>query len=305
LADKGQSIQPPQASSLLAVRSWIQPSLLRLAPAWVVIAAALASGGLSLQRLDLLQLLLCVLLADAAAGQLWHVLVSRSTGQCDVPEGYGGRRPGIPYARPGSVAGRLGNWLAQLWTGSEGQSVSTLSHLVAAISAVVILAVALGPLAMAIAAGWLALAVGARLMRASVRAQRLSLSVFEVGLPWLLGYLTFWDGEWSVLALVLGAALVLLHSALSRLDESRSARWSVRLAQAAMLAGPVVARKPIFTVIVAAALLVPAALQMRSRWTADRTSWSTYRRATQIWWWLAMASAAWSIGTVSGLPLGV
>jgi hypothetical protein len=303
VSDKGQSGQSLKANSLLAVRSWLQPSLLRLAPGWVAIAAAVGSGGLSLRREDLLQLLLIVLLADAAAGQLWEVLVSRSTVPSEALREDGSREPGIPYARPDSLAARLGKWLAQPSGETPGLGVSALSHLVAAVASVAVLSVALGPQSMAAAAGWLVLAVGARLLRTSERAQLLALSVYEVGLPWLLGYLAFWDGVWSVLAMALGTVLVLLYCSLMRQEESRSTRWAVRLAQAAMLACPVIARQPVATVIVAAALLVPVALQVNVRWRKSDLPWRDYRRATQVWWWLAMASAAWSVGTISGLAI--
>jgi hypothetical protein len=145
--------------------------------------------------------------------------------------------------------------------------------------------------------------MGTGLLSLSGRAQTAALSVYEVGLPWLLGYLQFRSDQWSVLALILGGALLLLHAALLQAESSRIARWIVRLAAAVMLLLPIVARQPVATAIVAVALLGPVGQQIHAKWREADRPWSGYRRSTQAWWWLAMAGAAWAVGTMSGIAV--
>ena len=282
-----------------------RPSASAGASHWQVDVAspALASGRLSLQGESVLRLVLCVVLADAAAGQLWTVIMEPSLEEDQHSRSDGRSTWRIPYAQPDALAGRLERWLSRSAGYSPAGQDSGLSRVFVAFAAPVALAAALGPLALALAGGWVVLALATRLLALSGRNRALVLSVYEIGLPWLLGWSQFGSRLWSWPVMILGAALLLLHSTLLCRELVSLRKWMVWLAAAVIVALPVVAKQPLPMIIVAVSLLAPLGLLLQLKPGSSALTWSRYRSTTEAWWWLAMGAASWAAGSISEATL--
>ena len=253
--------QDQGSHAVLGLRVWLARQPFRLAPAWAVLAGALASGGLRWQREDGLQLLLAIVLADGLWGQLWTLLAGRGGAVPEDQTPSAVFAPPLPYAAPESPAARLWRWLAgDAGHMEEAQPAATWRALLMATLFAFGLAALLGPAALALTAAALLLASLARVLLSSRWAGALIQALFEIGLAWLLGHLLVAGLTWPVLPMLMAAGYVLLHAGSLAL-RGRRGLWLVNLAQFIPLACLIAARQPLAAGALGITLLAPLAWQ--------------------------------------------
>lgn len=289
MAEKAQDRDP---HSVLGLRVWLARQPLRLAPAWAVLAGALASGGLRGRRDDGLVLVLAIVLADGLWGQLWALLVGQTHAAA------AGATPPLPYAAPESPAARLWRWLASD-AGHDGTppAAGWRALLMAALLAFG-LAALLGPAALALTAAAVLLMSLARYLPSRRWDGALAQASFEIGLAWLLGHLLVAGLTWPALPLLLAAGYVLLHAGALAL-RGRRGLWLVNLAQLIPLACLIAGRQPLAAGVWGITLLAPLAWQpwLRQGGEGDGEGFDAhgYVRRVQVWWWAGMLLAAWAV----------
>ncbi|MDH7487533.1 MAG: hypothetical protein QHJ81_14815 [Anaerolineae bacterium] len=278
--------------SVLGLRVWLTRQPFRLAPAWAVLAGALASGGLRGRRDNVLLLALAIVLADGLWGWLWALLVRRGHSAS------AGATPPLPYAAPEAPAARLWRWLAgSVGNEESAQPVAAWQSLLMAVLFAFGLAALLGPAALALTAAAL-LAGLARYLLAGRWTGALAQAVFEIGLAWLLGHLLVGGLTWPMLPMLLAVGYVLLHAGALALRD-RGGLWLLNLAQLIPLACLIAARQPLAAGALGITLLAPLAWQpwLRQSGEDDRESFDAhgYVRRAQVWWWAGMLLAAWAV----------
>lgn len=273
-------MQKPFGYSLNLRLSPARP-LFSLGPGWAALAGVLAGGGFEWRAAALLPLLALWLLVDPLLGSLWDVVVTqqlwRQLTRAELPPS---PRRGfvLPYAQPGSAAGRFSVWLRRYrlwwqnsyWPQSGGSVLTALlsgglalllgTLLDSSIFWLVVLALAFTLLAGVIQPG-LETAGGGRLA-----------SVVQFLLPWGMGTLLFPNA--SRLALILGICYWCVYlGGLRQLGRHRRASWLFILGQAAaigvLLALRLLPGAAIAGVLLAAQLLLrtgsPTPAQMLAR----------------------------------------
>ncbi len=98
--------------SVIALRLWLNGSILRLAPAWALLAGVFLAGSASITTENMLRLLLALLLVDAVWGAMWSQTQLLSARGVTLPAAtpVSDPTPAIPYAQPSAPATRL--WLS-------------------------------------------------------------------------------------------------------------------------------------------------------------------------------------------------
>lgn len=292
--------------NVLDFRVRLTGSAVWVGPAWAVACGAVASGALTKDWHSLVLLLVAVVLADPILGTAWSLassagVASPRSGQDNPSPRH--RVPSLPYTLPGSLAGRLGELVAErvsrwrVWAGERsGESLLGLGF--AAIAAV-LLAAQLGVVpallvAVALAAVFGRLALGHALgVLESILA-----TVVLAGIPWLLGYAVFarpWGQEdWlgSAGAPLLWAATYALVFGACALIAGQVLVQGARLLTAAHAAGIVLlvlAKEPILAGGVALLFLPQVMLQPLMLRLSDGR-W--YLRRAQVFTLLAMLALA-------------
>jgi len=256
------------AGPLTTLRVGVAPGLglLRIGPAWAVLAGALASGAPAALAAEALPLRLAgaALLADAVWGVFWR-LTAREPGAPIGPVSAAADSLGrLPYFQAGSPAGRSWRLLRDMAPGATWQE----------LLAAVILALALGlllglpALALTVAA-WAVTLWGWLLVQADRRPAACD-ALLNVGLPWLLGLtLAAWPapaaGDLPLRGLALGFAFTILGWGARRafLTQGRLA-GGVWLGQAAVVIALIALQQTVALVLVAVLLLPPAWLIWRA-----------------------------------------
>jgi hypothetical protein len=167
-----------------------------LGPGWAAMAGLLAMGSLSLSPAALLQLAGLWLLVDPLLGTLWDLAVNqevwRTALQAKLPAP---RRRGfsLPYAQPGSLAGRLvlrlrryhGWWQDSYWPAFNGELIAFgLALLLALLIALLLGGWILGLTLTAVA---LVLAAGSRASTLTGSNSSHGQALVQALLPWLMG----------------------------------------------------------------------------------------------------------------------
>lgn len=289
MAEKAQG---RDTHSVLGLRVWLTRQPFRLAPAWAVLAGALASGGLRGRRDNVLLLVLAMVLADGLWSQLWALQVRQGRSAS------AGATPPLPYAAPEAPATRLWRWLASSMGSEESaQPVAAWQSLLMAVLFAFGLAALLGPMALALTVAAL-LAGLARYLLSGRWTGALAQAVFEIGLAWLLGHLLVAGLTWPMLPMLLAAGYVLLHAGALALCDRRGL-WLVNLAQLIPLACLIAARQPLAAGALGITLLAPLAWQpwLRQSGEDDREGFDAhgYVRRAQVWWWAGMLLAACAV----------
>jgi hypothetical protein len=233
------------------------PQIITLAPAWAVLAGALAAG-IAWNGANLLRLLTVIVLVEG--------LYEAFFGPAEPPTGATPpqRLQWLPYSRPDSPSGRLARWWGRVAAGRAGDMAVTI--LVAGILAI-----------------WIGLpAVWATLAFLGLGGLRLGLGRLWAGLgrwveaaagallPWLLAGALF--GGVGGASLLGALAYAAARGAL--LDGGRLARsrWAFILADACqlgVLATLIVLKRPLAAAILAAPLAAQLFVQASSRRSAD------------------------------------
>lgn len=288
-----EKAQDRETHSVLGLRVWLTRQPFRLAPAWAVLAGALASGGLRGRRDNVLLLVLAMVLADGLWSQLWALRVRQGRSAA------AGATPPLPYAAPEAPATRLWRWLASSVGNEESaQPVAAWQSLLMAVLFAFGLAALLGPVALALTVAALLLAGLARYLLSGRWTGALAQAVFEIGLAWLLGHLLVAGLTWPMLPMLLAVGYVLLHAGALALCDRRGL-WLVNLAQLIPLACLIAARQPLAAGALGITLLAPLAWQpwLRQSGEDDREGFDAhgYVRRAQVWWWAGMLLAAWAV----------
>ncbi|MCP4168784.1 MAG: hypothetical protein GY759_23205 [Chloroflexi bacterium] len=102
------------AYSIIALRLWLNGSVLRLAPAWALLAGVLLAGSASITTENMLQILLSILLVDAVWGAMWNQIQLLSARDVALPAAtlVSGAVSAIPYAQPSAPVTRFWLWLS-------------------------------------------------------------------------------------------------------------------------------------------------------------------------------------------------
>jgi hypothetical protein len=292
-----EDAQSRAGRSVLKLRIWLAKYPLAMAPAWAVLAGALAAGRLHWRREDGLQLLGALLLADGLWGQLWALLVPEEGSVAPETALPGGVAAPVPYSSPQSPLSRFWRWLTFPGGSREGVSpVEVWRAAVLALLSTVALAWLLGPIAMAMTALSLLDAVLARFLRATGPMRALVQAIFEIGLPWLLALRLFGEGGWHAGPLAVASGFVLVQAGAQVLP-ARSGRWLITLGQLAPLVWLLTADKPLMAGALAIVLLAPLAAQPWLVLDDERESYSrSFHRLTGPWWLAGMLLAGWAAG---------
>ena len=288
--------QSRDGHSVLGLRVWLARRPLRLAPAWAVLAGALASGGLRWQREDGLLLLLAILLADGLWGQLWALLVGQDSPASQESMASAAPVPPLPYAAPAAPASRLWRWLAgDSGPGVGRQPATAWQALLMAALLSFGLALLLGPAALLLTAAALLLASLACYLQPRSFGGALAQAVTEIGLAWLLAHVLFAGFVWLLLPLVVAAGYVLLYTGALAL-RGRRGLWLVNLAQLVPLACLVIAKQPLAAGALGVTLLPPLIWQSWLGGEEGGFDAQGYRQRAQVWWWAGMLVVAWAVG---------
>ncbi|MCL4299242.1 MAG: hypothetical protein KJ077_26140 [Anaerolineae bacterium] len=188
-------MQPPFGSSfkliLAPARSWLS-----LGPGWAGLAGVLASGIIPLNLAGLIQLLSLWLLVDPILGALWELVGVQGLWRTMLP----GHLPSpprhgfyLPYAQPGSIAGRLvvgirryGRWWQEQFWPEQG---SHFAAVVLGAGLALLMSLAFGSTLFwltLLALGLIVLAGQTQTDLAAAEGGRLQ-SVVQLLLPWVMG----------------------------------------------------------------------------------------------------------------------
>lgn len=162
--------------------------LTALSPAWAALCGLLVSGAMRLDARTLVLSVLLLLLVEPMMGGLWELVVNTSA-VTDRQEVTGGERETpplwtFPYMRAGSAGHRLATAAANLVTRWRQRGWDTVACVVTFVFALALGSI-LGQAVLGVVAAVLALA--ARLRWQTGMAARLSQTVYDLLLPWLMG----------------------------------------------------------------------------------------------------------------------
>jgi hypothetical protein len=257
---------------------------------WSVLCGALASDQLRWQRDELLTLVLVLLLADLAWGNLWDLvagydwfgLLARGWPVRHTPQ-----PAGLPYTLPHSPGGRifgalarLGTWWRETFWPAGGPA---LLGVVAAAALAIVLNLLL-PARLRLLNALLVALIGLGLvLRRRGKVPLGGTALVQVGLSWLAGHMVFSQLNAPSLALAL-AFTVAVWGALRVAERKRGALWLQNGGQVVAVALLVAVRQPLAAGAAGLLLLGQVALQPSLHYggKADRI----FRRG---WPWLMAA----------------
>jgi len=276
-------------------RLWIGPALAGL-------CGAISSGRLSLNSASIVSLILLIFLADPLLGAVWTTL----SGPASLPptaspprDGPAWRLPALPYATADSPSDRLSRWINHLSAETRAPAVA------AAIGGKVLFAVGIAlvlgfPVAVIVA---VALAWALFWTRLADRPHSPGArAVYALGLPWLLGYVTFLSGALLPTTVVLPSSVQVLLSSNWTIPLLPAAAYTVvgwamwnedslaaaNIAQFLLVVLLFAVKKPAPAVVLALALIFQMALQPHRL----RRGNAWYLRQSQWYVIVGMISAA-------------
>jgi len=292
--------------NLLHLRVRLTRSAVWVGPAWAVVCGAVASGAFPKGWYSLVLLLVAIVLADPILGTVWSLASSadgKSPGSEKDNPGPRHSVPSLPYTLPGSLAGRLGEIVAERvsrWRVSTGErSVELLVGLGFIATLAMLLAALLGGVPALLVGAALATVFGRLVLgQALGRLEGALATALLAGTPWLLGFAVFarsWGQEnWLASAgapLLWAAAYALAFHACALIAGEvlvRGARL-LTVVHAASIVLLVLAKEPILAGGVALLFLPQAMLQPLMLRLSDGR-W--YLRRAQVFTLLAMLALA-------------
>lgn len=283
--------------SLAPTRSWLS-----LGPGWAALAGVLSTGLAELSFGTFLQLLGLWLLVDPIWGALWELSVQQNLWRSFVPVQLPpplARGFYLPYAQPGSPAGRFVLWLRryrQWWRESfwpeHGEQILTFG-LGASLTLFISLFFNLTLFWLtALGLGLILLAGQSSTHLTAAEGGRLQ-SVVQLLLPWVMGVVL-----WSSLT-PLGLALAVCYwvtylGGLRMLGGHRRAEWLFWLGQAAALLLLLALRLLPGAALVGVLLVAQQLVKTRFDHPAD------FLPKLQIYLIFSVLAAGWSLGSVAG-----
>ncbi len=269
--DRALDLGPPVHERFVGLQGRLTRPLWGSVGIWAVLCGALASNRLYWRGQDLLSLALVLLMAELGWGSLWDLSVGvdwfRLLRQGWPPTG---TTPlgWLPYTHPSSPAGRLvrgfnrltGWWRGSFWPAAGPAFLSWLGAAILACIMALLLPQRLYPLQAAAAA---VLVLGA-IVRYWGKHWLAGQALFQVGLGWMAGHMTF--ARWSVpsLALALIYSLV-VWGAFRATHGLAGALWMLNLGQMAGFALLVWHKQPLAAGLMGLFLLTQIALQVTLR----------------------------------------
>lgn len=286
--------------SSLSLRFTIERGLLRLGPAWALLAgAALGWGqmagvwGVGTSPLRWVVLLfLALALVELLWGGLWSQMQALSRSAMSYQPALAAPLPPWPYARPQAPLSRLWLWMAN-GEPSPQSGLGLGATLLAAAGATALMALvypAGSRVALASSCVVIVLAgMGAVLQPAFSGAARLLGAVVGVALPWLLGLsLWGWQAPPPFLWLMIGG-FTLLAFAEETSEEVRLARLAAAVGYGAVIAGLTWAQQPWLAGLAALIFAVPG-----WRW------WRGGPGGVARWHWLGLVVVTVGLWPLSG-----
>jgi hypothetical protein len=234
---------------------------------WSVLCGALASNQLRWQSDELLTLVLALLLADLAWGNLWGLaigydwfdLLARGwpVRQAPVPAGLPYTLPHSPGGRIFGALGRLGAWWRETFWPAGGPA---LVGMVAAAALAIVLNLLL-PARLRLLNALLVALIGLGLvLRRRGKEPLGGTALVQVGLCWLAGHMVF--AELSAPSLTLALAFsVAVWGALRVAEQKRGALWLQNGGQVIGVALLALVRQPLAAGVAGLLLLGQVALQ--------------------------------------------
>lgn len=264
----------------------VNGTLLRLSPAWAVVAGALTTGVPLAGGIVLL--IAGVLLADCAWGLLWHLL---SQGQHGVADKRQGKvlRP-LPYMQPYAPVVRVvralrgAEFVYDDWRACAG-----------ALGLAVALSMIIGLWALFFTLVVLVFLLGIWVLGGPLRSRGLVGSIFVIGLPWLLGGGLFVSTatpfpKVQMYSLALALGFTLLHWGIQRYRFSQGrCVTSIVAGELLVISTLIIWSQPVVLAAVAGLWLPPNYWVMKLRRSASN-EFALYKSA--FWWWAVLATVA-------------
>jgi hypothetical protein len=286
-ANSTQSLLP---SHLIGLHGRLARPFWGILGLWSVLCGALASNQLRLQGDELLTLVLVLLLADLAWGNLWDLAVGFDWFGLLAqgwPVQHAPRPKGLPYTQPHSpggrifgALGRLGAWWRETFWPAGGPA---LLGVIAAAALAIVLNLLLPDRLHLLNALLVALVGLGLVLRRRGKAPLAGTALVQVGLCWLAGHMAFapLNAPSLVLALVFTLAV---WGALRVAQQKRGALWLQNGGQVVAVALVAALRQPLAAGLAGLLLLGQVALQpsLRQGGNAARI----FRRG---WPWLMAA----------------
>ncbi len=286
---------------LSSLRLEMESPSIWLGSAWAALCGAIASGQMGLEVHSLLLLLLVLFLVDPVLGGIWRLVVYTDWSAPFARGHLSGDEihiKSLPYTSPGSPGYRASRWLAGVlswWRRDFRPQVGAefLSLLLTLIVAIV-LASLLGRLVTLLTLVALVLVAVVLLSSRRYRVIGLSLrAVLELGLPWLVGHLTFGPLHWKSVAFAF-AYTVAYFACFALLDGRQKA--AARLLNGSQIVAVtllLVVREPILAGV-AGLLLLPQLLLQPFLWPGGAEQW--YLQRSQPWLMAGMLTVALAVG---------
>lgn len=237
---------------LLRLSGWVRLDGLWLGPLTATVAGILASGAFHWSWSTLLRAAVLLLLAELGWANLWWA--AAGTDWASLRERWN-EWPGtnltagvVPYAQPGSPAGRLARWWtdlrhwgqAELWPRRGVQLGAVLMGLPLALAFSFVLGPKIALLTLAVLAiSQMVLFFGPADGNANPFAQ----AAVEIGIPWLGGVLVFGHLTWPCLAL--GIGLVVAYAGLVLTSRDKSGGLWLAVGQGTMVVSLAAVNRPL------------------------------------------------------------
>ena len=264
----------------------VNGTLLRLSPAWAVVAGAL-TAGMPVAG-GIVRLIAAVLLADCAWGLLWRLQSQGQHGAADKRQGKALRL--LPYMQPYAPMVRA---LRALW-GADFVDDDWRVR-VGALGLAVALSMIIGLWAMFLTLVALVFLLGIRVLGGPLKSRGLVGSILVIGLPWLLGgglsvstAAPFPKVQVYSLALALG--FTLLHWGIQRYRFSQGrCVTSIVAGELLVISALIIWSQPGVLAAVVGLWLPPNYWVMKLR-RSTSNEFALHKSA--FWWWAALATVA-------------
>jgi hypothetical protein len=265
--------------------------LLRIGPAWAVLAGALAGGGALFADAVPLRLVGAALLADSVWGVLWRMTAGAADRRSDaLPGAAAADLSRLPYYQAGSPAGQALGLLRDMIAGA------TWHELFVALALAVALGLLLGlPALLLTVVAW-AVTLWGWLLAQSGRQPAACDALLNVGLPWLLGLTLVGPGALPLPGLALGLAFTALGWGARRAALSQGRRTTgLWLGQAAVILALIGLQQTAALISAALLLAPPAWLIWRG---ADEDVHAALARSGP-WWLAALLVVSYQLAVIS------
>ncbi|MBM4456556.1 MAG: hypothetical protein FJ011_02130 [Chloroflexi bacterium] len=283
---------PAGAGPLTILRASLSGGLLRIGPAWAVLAGALSSRTPLDNGAALLRLAGAMVLADVGWGIVWRLTAADSA---EEAQGDAGFASFAPYAQPGALLARIRTRLQHMAAIHGASAASSWHELLVGLALIVVLGLLLGLPAFLLSCAAILVVFWSWSIAQRGFRPALCHSLVGTALPWMLGVtlagvnITAEDSVAWFAPGVLMVAFATLQWRVHRAYLGLGTR-GIWLGQAAVLAALIWLRQPV-AAAVAACLLAPPYWWLARVGPAVQDV-SLFLARSAPWWWATMILAA-------------